>query len=74
LQSQRNEAVAALQEAKLNARLNHWNDSAGIAQADKDLRDARAGVANARALSERRRTLYAQGGISLRMSKLRNSL
>jgi len=67
LQSQRNEAVAALQEAKLNARgLTIGTIPQGIAQADKDLRDARAGVANARALSERRRTLYAQGGISLK--------
>jgi RND family efflux transporter MFP subunit len=67
LQSQRNEAVAALQEARLNARgLAVGTIPQGNAQAEKDLRDARASVANARALYERRRTLYAQGGIALK--------
>lgn len=67
LQSQRNEAVAALQEAKLSARgLSIGTIPQGNAQAERDLRDARANVANARALSERRRTLSAQGGIALK--------
>jgi len=67
LQSQRNEAVAALQEAKLTARgLTTGTIPQANAQAEKESRDARAGLANARALYERRRALYAQGGISLK--------
>ncbi|HEY0319899.1 MAG TPA: efflux RND transporter periplasmic adaptor subunit [Pyrinomonadaceae bacterium] len=67
LQAQRSEAVAALREAQLNVRsvANGANPQA-TAQAEKDLRDARAGVDNARALYERRRTLYNQGGIALK--------
>lgn len=67
LQAQRNEAVAALQEAQLNARgLNTGTIPQANAQAERDLRDARANVTNARALYKRRRTLYAQGGIALK--------
>jgi multidrug efflux pump subunit AcrA (membrane-fusion protein) len=67
LQSQRNEALAALNEAKANARsLTTGTIPQTNAQDEKALRDARANVANARNTYERRRTLYAQGGISLK--------
>ena len=65
VQAQRAEAAAALEEARTNLR----NVIAGTipqtaAQDEKALRDARANVANARAVYERRLTLYEQGGIS----------
>jgi HlyD family secretion protein len=67
LQAQRREAVAALQEAQHTARsLTTGTIPQQNAQAERDLRDARANVANARALYERRRALYAQGGIALK--------
>lgn len=67
IQAQKGEAIAALQEARLNARgLTTGTIPQASAQAERDLRDARANVASARALYERRRTLYAQGGISLK--------
>src|SRR5262245_27777067 len=65
VQAQRNEAAAALEEARTNLR----SVTAGAipqtaAQDEKALRDARANVENARALYERRLRLYEQGGIS----------
>jgi multidrug efflux pump subunit AcrA (membrane-fusion protein) len=67
LQAQRAEAVAALREAQLNVRgVTGGANPQATAQAEKDLRDARANVENARALYERRRTLYQQGGIALK--------
>lgn len=65
LQAQRAEAANALQEAKLNER----GISAGAipqtnAQDQKALRDARATLANARAVYERRKVLFNQGGIA----------
>ncbi len=67
LQAQRAEAVAALQEARLNVQgLSSGTIPQANAQAEKDLRDARANVANARALYERRRDLYNKGGIALK--------
>ncbi len=67
LQAQRAEAVAALADARLQAR----GVTAGAipqanAQAEKDLSDARATVENARTLYERRRELYRQEGIALK--------
>lgn len=67
LQAQRAETAAALQEARLNLRsLTTGSIPQGDAQAEKDLRDARANVENARATYERRKDLYAKGGISLK--------
>jgi HlyD family secretion protein len=65
IQSQRAEAAAAVEEARVNLR----STTAGSipqtqAQDEKAVRDARANVNNARALYERRVTLYEQGGIS----------
>ena len=65
LQAQRAEAANALEEAKLNERgLATGAIPQTNAQDEKALRDARATVANARAIYERRKTLYDQGGIS----------
>lgn len=65
--SQRAEAAAALQQAQLNARVVKTGSiPQATAQAEKDLRDARANVTNARLLYERRRDLYNQGGIALK--------
>lgn len=65
LQSQRNEAVAALNEARANARgVETGAIPQNTAQDEKALRDARAGVDNARRTYERRRALYDAGGIS----------
>ena len=67
LQAQRNEAVAALNEARANARsIETGTIPQNNAQDQKALRDARAEVANARATYERRRALYEKGGISLK--------
>jgi HlyD family secretion protein len=67
LQAQRNEAVAALNEARANARgVETGTIPQNNAQDQKALRDARAAVNNARAIYERRRTLYQKGGISLK--------
>lgn len=65
IQAQRAEAAAAVDEARTNLR----NVTAGTipqtaAQDEKALRDARANLANARAVYERRLKLYEQGGIS----------
>lgn len=65
LQAQRTEAAAALQEARGNLRgLNAGVIPQANAQAERELRDARASVENARATYERRRVLYDRGGIS----------
>jgi multidrug efflux pump subunit AcrA (membrane-fusion protein) len=65
LQAQRAEAANALEEAKLNERgLAIGSIPQTNAQDEKALRDARATLANARAIYERRKTLYDQGGIS----------
>ena len=65
LQAQRNEAVAALNEARANARsVETGTIPQNNAQDQKALRDARAAAANARAVYERRQALYQKGGIS----------
>ncbi|HEV7860493.1 MAG TPA: efflux RND transporter periplasmic adaptor subunit [Pyrinomonadaceae bacterium] len=65
LQAQRDEAVAALNEALANARsLTTGTIPQTNAQDEKALRDARANVSNARNTYERRLALYNQGGIS----------
>jgi HlyD family secretion protein len=67
LQAQSAEAVAALREAQLNVRsVAGGANPQATAQAERDLRDARANLDNARALYERRLRLYQQGGIALR--------
>jgi RND family efflux transporter MFP subunit len=67
LQGQRNEAQAAVQEAKLNLEtLQKVTIPQTTAQTEKDLSDAKAGADNARATYERRKDLYARGGISLK--------
>ncbi len=65
--SQRNEANAALEEAKLNLQtLQKVTIPQTSAQNQKDLSDAKAVSDNARATYERRKDLYAKGGISLK--------
>jgi multidrug efflux pump subunit AcrA (membrane-fusion protein) len=65
LQTQRAEALAALNEARANERsLLTGTIPKTNAEDQKALNDARAKVNNARRLYERRRELYAQGGIS----------
>jgi len=65
LQSQRNEALAALNEARLTARaLTTGAIPQAKAQEEKTLRDARANLANAKMLYERREELHQKGGIS----------
>jgi multidrug efflux pump subunit AcrA (membrane-fusion protein) len=65
LQAQRAEAVAALNEARANERsLVTGTIPKTDAEDQKSLNDARAKVNNAQRLYERRRELYAQGGIS----------
>lgn len=67
LQSQRNEANAALDEAKLNLQtLQKVTIPQSRAQIEKDLSDAQAAADNARATYERRKDLYAKGGLSLK--------
>jgi RND family efflux transporter MFP subunit len=67
LQGQRNEAQAAVQEAKLNLEtLQKVTIPQTAAQTEKDLSDAKAGADNARATYLRRKDLYAKGGISLK--------
>lgn len=67
LQAQRTETDAALEEARGNLRsLNSGAIPQANAQAEKDMRDARANVENARATYERRQSLYNRGGISKR--------
>jgi HlyD family secretion protein len=65
LQAQRNEAIAALNEARANARsIETGTIPQNTAQDEKALRDARAAVDNARRVYERRLALYNAGGIS----------
>jgi RND family efflux transporter MFP subunit len=65
LQAQRNEAVAALNEARANERsLVSGTIPKTNAEDQKALLDARAKVNNTRAIYERRRVLYEKGGIS----------
>jgi multidrug efflux pump subunit AcrA (membrane-fusion protein) len=67
LQAQRNEAQAALDEARLNEQtLQKVTIPQSRAQTEKDLSDAQAVADNARALYERRKDLYAKGGLSLK--------
>ena len=67
LEAQRSEAQAALDEARLNLQtLQKVTVPQTQAQNQKDLSDARANFANARALYERRRDLYSKGGMSLK--------
>lgn len=65
VQAQRAEAAAAVEEARVNLR----NVTGGTipqtaAQDEKAVRDARANVANASAVYQRRLKLYEEGGIS----------
>ena len=65
LQTQRAEAIAALNEARANERsLITGTIPKTNAEDQKALLDARAKVNNARATYERRRTLFEKGGIS----------
>ena len=65
LVAQRNEAVAALNQELANARsITTGTIPQTNAQDQKALRDAHAKVATAHATYERRRVLYAKGGIS----------
>ena len=65
LQAQRSEAAAALQEAEVNLRAVRTGSIPQTrAQDEKAINDARANVANARALYERRKRLFDQGGIA----------
>lgn len=67
VQAQRAEAETALQNARLQARgVTAGAIPQAIAQNERDLQDARANVANARAVYERRQALYKQGGIALK--------
>lgn len=67
LEAQRNEASAALQEAQLNLQtLQKVTIPQTAAQSQKDLSDAKANADNARATYERRKDLYAKGGLSLK--------
>lgn len=67
IQAQRNEANAALDEARLNLQtLQKVTIPQTRTQTEKDLSDAKAAVDNARATYERRRDLYSKGGISLK--------
>ncbi len=65
LRAQRNEAAAALNEARASARgVETGSIPQNTAQDEKALRDARAAVDNARRTYERRLALYNAGGIS----------
>ena len=67
LEAQKSEAEAALREARLNAQtLAKSTIPQADIQSNKDLRDARANVENARNLYERRKNLYDKGGIALK--------
>ncbi len=67
LRAQRDEAQAALNEAKLNLEtLERVTIPQTSAQTEKDLSDAKAAADNARAVYERRKDLYQKGGISLK--------
>ena len=65
LQAQKKEALALLDEAKLSARaLKTGTVPQASAQTEKDLREAKANLENARATYERRAALFKQDGIS----------
>jgi multidrug efflux pump subunit AcrA (membrane-fusion protein) len=65
LRAQRNEAAAALNEARASERsVVTGTIPQNTVQDEKALRDARAAVDNARRTFERRRALYEAGGIS----------
>lgn len=67
LQAQRSEAQTALEEARLNLQtLQKVTIPQNAAQSQKDLADAKANADNARATYERRKDLYAKGGLSLK--------
>lgn len=67
LQAQRNEAQAALEEARLNLQtVQKVTIPQTKAQSDKDLSDAKATMDNARATYVRRKILYDKGGLSLK--------
>jgi HlyD family secretion protein len=67
LQAQRNEAKAALDEARLNLQtLDKVTIPQTSAQTEKELSDAKANADNARATYERRKDLYDKGGLSLK--------
>lgn len=67
LQAQRNEAQAALEEARLNLQtLQKVTIPQTRAQTEKDLSDAKATLDNVRATYERRKILYDKGGLSLK--------
>lgn len=67
LQAQRSEAAAALNETRFNLRgVSTGANPQAMAQAERDLRDARANVTNAKALYDRRHELYSKGGIALK--------
>lgn len=67
LVAQRNEAQAALDEARLNLQtVQSVQIPQAAAQANKDVNDAKAAVDNTRATYERRQVLYQKGGISLK--------
>jgi HlyD family secretion protein len=65
LASQRTEAAAAVEEARLSLRsLRQGTIPQSSAQAEKELRDARANLDATRAVYERRRELYQRDGIA----------
>ena len=67
LQAQRGEAQAALDEAKLDLEtVQKVTIPQTTAQAEKELSDAKATVDNKRAVYERRKDLYAKGGLALK--------
>ena len=67
LQAQRSEAAVALEEARLNLQtLQKVTIPQTAAQNEKDSADAQANADNARAIFERRKDLYAKGGLSLK--------
>lgn len=67
IQAQRTEAQSALEEAKLNLQtLQKVTIPQTAAQTQKELSDAKASADNARATYERRKDLYAKGGLSLK--------
>ncbi len=65
--AQRNEAEAAVEEARLNLQtVQKVQIPQATAQSTKEVNDAKAAVDNTRATYERRRVLYQKGGISLK--------
>jgi multidrug efflux pump subunit AcrA (membrane-fusion protein) len=65
--AQRNEAQAALDEARLNLQtVQNVQIPQATAQSTKEVNDAKAAVDNTRTTYERRQVLYQKGGISLK--------